>query len=179
MIYRFVILSDEIDNFGREISIDSDSTFEDLQNVILDSVNYKKGEMTSFFLCADNWEKGTEITMMDMGTDSSEDSWIMSDTTISELIEDEGQKLVFVFDYLTERCFFMELEEVVSGSLEKAYCSKSKGDAPAQFVEFENFEKETKFEADEDFYGAEDFDMDELDAEGFEFGEGDPYDDKF
>lgn len=179
MIYRFVILSDEVDNFGREISIDSDATFEDLQNVILDSVNYKKGEMASFFLCADNWEKGTEITMMDMGTDSSEDSWIMAETRISELIEDEGQKLIFVFDYLTERCFFIELEVVDSGSLEKAYCSKSKGDAPAQFVEFENFEKETKFEADEDFYGADDFDMDELDAEGFEFGEGNPYDDKF
>ncbi|MGL5785590.1 MAG: IS1096 element passenger TnpR family protein [Bacteroidales bacterium] len=179
MIYRFVLLSDEIDNFGREISIDEDATFEALQKAILDSVDYKQGEMTSFFLCEENWEKGTEITMMDMGTDSSEDSWVMAETKLNQLIEDEGQKLLFVFDYLTDRCFFMELEEVSSGSLEKAYCSKSKGDAPAQFVEMDSFEKDTSFETDEDFYGTDEFDMDELDAEGFEFGEGNPYDDKY
>ncbi|MGL5730875.1 MAG: hypothetical protein ACRCX5_07115, partial [Bacteroidales bacterium] len=71
MIYRFVLLSDEVDNFGREISIDSDATFQELNNVILESVEYKQGEMTSFFICSDDWEKEKEVTLMDMGTDST------------------------------------------------------------------------------------------------------------
>ena len=38
MLFRFLILSDEADDFKREIKIDSESTFLDLQNAILDSV---------------------------------------------------------------------------------------------------------------------------------------------
>ena len=36
MLFRFLILSDEADDFKREIKIDSESTFLDLQNAILD-----------------------------------------------------------------------------------------------------------------------------------------------
>ena len=43
MIYNFRIVSDEVDNFRREISIDSDSTFLQLRNAICDSVGYDKG----------------------------------------------------------------------------------------------------------------------------------------
>ena len=57
MIYRFLILSDEVDNFSREITIDSEATFLDLQNVILDSVNYTKDQITSFFICDEDWGK--------------------------------------------------------------------------------------------------------------------------
>ena len=39
----------------------------------------------------------------------------MKDTAISELVEDEKQKLLYVFDYITERCFFIELSEIISG----------------------------------------------------------------
>ena len=38
MLFRFLILSDEADDFKREIKIDSEATFLDLQNAILDSV---------------------------------------------------------------------------------------------------------------------------------------------
>ena len=49
MVYRFVIFSDEVDNFYREIKIDADATFFDFHNAILDSVNYEKNQITSFF----------------------------------------------------------------------------------------------------------------------------------
>lgn len=45
------------------------------------------------------------------------DSWVMKDTTISELVEDEKQKLLYVFDYITERCFFIELSEIITGKI--------------------------------------------------------------
>ena len=37
MVFRFLILSDEVDYFKREIKIDSEATFLDLYNAIMDS----------------------------------------------------------------------------------------------------------------------------------------------
>ena len=66
MVYKFTILSDEVDNFIRVINIDSEGKFIDLHNAILDSVGYEKNLMTSFFICSDNWEKGQEVTLVEM-----------------------------------------------------------------------------------------------------------------
>ena len=82
MIYKFRIVSDEVDNFKREICIDSDASFLELHDAILDSVGFSKDQMTSFFICDDDWEKKTEITLMDMGKDSDEDTWIMASTKL-------------------------------------------------------------------------------------------------
>ena len=40
MIYKFRLLSDEVDNFRRDIEIDSEATFLELHNAILESVKY-------------------------------------------------------------------------------------------------------------------------------------------
>lgn len=155
MLFRFLILSDEADDFKREIKIDSESTFLDLQNAILDSVGYTKDQMTSFFICDDDWSKKTEITLVEMDTSSEEDSYVMADTQLEELLEDEHQKLLFVFDYMTERAFFMELREIVPGKdLDAPICSKSVGTPPDQIVSFDEFEaKNGSTDVGEDFYG--------------------------
>ena len=74
MVYRFLLLSDEVEDFKREIQIDSEATFLDLHNAILDSVGYTKDQMTSFFICEDDWSKTTEITLMEMDTSSDVDN---------------------------------------------------------------------------------------------------------
>ena len=108
MIYRFNLISDEVDDFKLEIQIDSDDTFLSLRNVILDAAGYTKDQMDSFIICDEEWNKEKEVTLTDMGADSDEDIWLMDETKISELIDDEGDRLMFVFDYLTNRAFFME-----------------------------------------------------------------------
>ena len=50
MVFNFRIVSDEVDNFRREIQIDADATFLDFKNAICDSVNFGKNQMCSFFL---------------------------------------------------------------------------------------------------------------------------------
>lgn len=133
MVYRFKLVSDEATNFSREIEIDSESSFLQLRNAILDSVDYNKDELDSFFLCDDDWQRREEITLEDMGSSSDYDIWIMEDTPVGELVEDEGQKLVFVFDYLTERSFFMELKEMIPGrSLSEPVCTMKKGKLPSK-----------------------------------------------
>ncbi len=169
MIYKFLILSDEVDNFAREISIDAEASFLNLHDAILDSVNYTKDQITSFFICDDDWEKETEITLVEMDTSSDTDSWVMEQTKLNELVEDEKQRLLFVFDNMTERAFFMELREILPGkNLDKPVCTKSVGQPPSQVIAFDELEKSSSSsDIDENFYGDEDFDPSELDEEGF------------
>ena len=176
MIFNFRLVSDEVDNFRREISIDADATFLDLRNAICDSVDYDKNQMCSFFICDDNWEKGKEITLEDMGSESDEDVYLMDETILSDYIDD-GQRLIFVFDYMTDRAFFIEMTEIVTGrSLKDPFCSLSLGQAPQEIVDLDEFDAKvdakqaavTAADLDEDFYGDQDYNADEFDAEGFD-----------
>lgn len=172
MTYRFILVSDEVDDFFREIKIDSEATFLDFHKIILSAAGYPDDQMTSFFMCESNWEKCEEITLQEMRTRSDEDSWVMESTTLSEFIEDEGQRLLYVFDPLAERCFFIELKEIITGERQtKAECTRKGGKAPKQTIDFEEFAKSQNLDTDETFYGDDDFDEDELDRDGFNMGD--------
>ncbi len=80
MVYNFRIVSDEVENFKREIKIDADATFLDLKNAICDSVDFDKTQLSSFFICDSNWEKRQEVTLEDMDTTSDQDVYLMEDT---------------------------------------------------------------------------------------------------
>ena len=177
MIFTFRIVSDEVDNYKREIKIDGTSTFLDLKNAICESVGYDKGQMSSFFLCDRNWEKEKEITFEDMGSDDDQDVWLMDESVLSDFIDDEGQKLLYVFDYMTDRAFFIEMTEMVTGrSLKDPFCSLSLGQAPQEIMDLDEFDakidaKQASVSAadlDEDFYGDQEYNADEFDAEGFD-----------
>ena len=175
MIFNFRIVSD---NFKREIQIDADATFLDLRNAICDSVGYDKNQFSSFFLCDEGWERDQEICLEDMGSDSSEDVYLMEDTPLSDFIEDDGQRLVWVFDYMTDRSFFIEMKKSIPGkSLKDPLCTISMGDAPAQFVDLDDFDAKIDAKAaqtaastdlDDEFYGSTEFNEDEFDAAGFD-----------
>jgi hypothetical protein len=90
----------------------------------------------------------------------------MENTPLDELLEDEHQKLLYVFDYMYERAFFMELSEIITGKkLEQPVCSLTKGEPPAQTLTINEVEKNAEhFDLGEDFYGDSEFNEDELDA---------------
>ena len=155
MIYRFTIISDEVDDFVREIQIDPEATFYDFHEAILKSAGYTNDQMTSFFICDDDWEKEKEITLEEMDDNPEMDSWVMKETQLSELVEDEKQKLLYVFDYMTERCFFIELSEIITGKeMKGAKCTKKAGEAPKQTIDFEEMAAAGgSLDLDENFYG--------------------------
>lgn len=170
MVYKFRILSDEVDNFVREIAIDSDALFLDLHQAILDCTQFSADQMCSFFICNDDWEKETEVTLIEMDNNPEVDSWIMSETRLSELVDDEGQKLLYVFDYLTERALFVELFQLIPNrELKNAKCLLSEGEPPIQQSDLNDVGLDTalKTNIDDIFSDDQDFDINELDAEGF------------
>ncbi|MDR1645389.1 MAG: hypothetical protein LBS05_06150 [Tannerellaceae bacterium] len=171
MIYRFLIFSDEVDDFVREFKIDSEATFLNLHKAIVESTGYATDQMCSFFICDDDWNRKTEITLIDMDKSPEEDNYIMENTPLDELLSDEGQRLIYVFDYMTERAFFVELREIIPGkTLTQVVCSRSQGMPPPQTVNFEAIDTKTSGSSlfGEDFYGDSEYDMEELDSEGFD-----------
>lgn len=175
MIYKLLLLSEENDFFRRELKIDSEATFLDLNNFILQSLKYDNHELTSFYVCGEGWEVEQEITLMDMGqSDSSDDIYLMENTKLEDFIEDKSNRLLFVFDMLNERSFTVELIELMPGYLDKPEMILSEGKAPIQAVGLDFSDaslgvsgvagKDLGF--DDDLYG-DDLDMGDLDAEGF------------
>lgn len=186
MIYRFTLISSEVEDFMREIQIDPEATFYDFHEAILKSCGYADDQMTSFFICDDDWEKEKEVTLEDMEDDNSEiDSWVMNDTTIEELVEDEKQKLIYVFDPMTERCFFIELTEIITGkNIKDTKCTKKMGDAPKQTIDFEEMVAAGgSANLDDDLFGDQQYDLDDLDREGFsgldDIADSSSYDDQY
>ena len=176
MVYKFRLLSDEVDDFRRDIEIDSDATFFELHKAILESVGYPDDQMTSFFICNEKWIKEIEITREDMGSMSEEENYIMDETVIGDLVEEEKQKLMYVFDPLADRVFYMELSKIEFGKdIDAPVCTRSVGDAPAQMLDFEELMSKNPVatagdEFSEDFYGSDEYNDDDLDPDGFDMG---------
>lgn len=186
MLYKIKFISDEVDGFLREIEIDSDATFLDLNKIVLESCGYPDDQMTSFYVCNEEWHRREQITREDMGTGEADgDIYVMETTRLSEFIEDEDQRFEFIFDPFSERAFYMDVTELIPGRhLEKPEILRCKGEAPVQIkamVDEDIFatgaKKETTFNEDEaaEFYGDKDFESDEFDPEGFEISDSDPY----
>ena len=92
-------------------------------------------------------------------------------TVFNDLIEEDDQKLLYVFDYLTERAFFMEMKESIPGKyLSAPVCTKKVGKAGPQNIDIDEF---TASSADVQSQGILDdefddnlYDEDELESEG-------------
>lgn len=191
MLYRIKFISDEVDGFVREVKIDSDSTFLDLNKLILKSCGYPDDQMTSFYICNEEWERGQQITREDMGVSGAdEDIYVMDSTRLNEFIDDEEQHLEFVFDPFADRCFFLDVVELIPGEhLAEGEVVRSKGDAPCQINDLDldlsglNLKGGKKgAAASSDAYDDEAlfndgpaFNDDEIDLEGFEISEGQPF----
>lgn len=188
MIFRIKFICDEADGFLREVKIDSEATFLDLNRIILESCDYPDDQMTSFYLCDEEWERGEQITREDMGIgDVDEDIYIMEETPLSDFIEDEEQHLEFVFDPFSDRSFYLDVKEVIPGEhLKTPQIVRAKGSAPRQIKELDldlstTTPKGKKAVADIDDLDLGDsaifdegaaFNDDELDLEGFEISDG-------
>lgn len=174
MIYRLTFSCEEGDpNFRRVYEADADATFLELHEAILKSVGYPDDQMTSFFLCNDEWEKGQEVTLVEMDSNFEYDNMVMNETRLSDLIEEVGQRLIYVFDPMFERYFFGSLKEIKSGSMNGVECVESKGKAPKQLKSEDPLaglgggkNGDDDFLFDDEF--KDEYDMGDIDMEGFQ-----------
>ena len=120
MIYKIRVVLDLKQDVIRTIAIKSSDTLEDLHNTISRVFGFNGQQMASFYRTDDDWNQGEEIPLISM--DDSPKALSMSNTKIEQNIEDVGEKLIYVYDFLEMWSFFVELIEVqeqVEGQLPK------------------------------------------------------------
>ncbi len=177
MTYKITLFSQESEDFVLEIMIDADAYFMDLHKLILDSCHYSEGEGHCFLLCDENWHVSQRILLHDSGKlGSDEDLFLMEDSTLGDFIEDEGQRLAYVFDGVGRRLFLMELSEVIFGKPQlHPIVSRRHGQVPVQYwdevVDEATVKPVPAVELEEEAESEESFDENEIDLEGFEIGE--------
>ena len=165
MLLSFTVASKEIEDFVLKLQIDGDDTFADLNRLIRETC----------------WPG---VPVPQPAGDYEHDS--MDEIRLSELLEDEGQRLIYDFDHEAGRHLIMEVSNISYGQhADEGTCRHRSGEPPA-LVEEEampsvgsllaqlnasalgSLSDEEDDEREEDFDG---FNDDELDLEGFEISE--------
>jgi hypothetical protein len=136
MIYLFRIISDENQEFLRDLVIDGSDTFLDFHHALQKDLDYDSSQLASFYITSEIWEKQQEITLIDMMQDQELETRTMEDTTIDEFVHKLNQRMIYVFDFFSERAFFIELIEMSDevSPRETPFIGQSRGEAPSQLA---------------------------------------------
>jgi hypothetical protein len=143
--YKFRLLFDDVDDFVRDYEILAKQTFKDFHDVIIKSIPEVDGrELASFYICDGCWEKKKEITLIDMNIDDDSDIFadekeadyepkaIMSESILSDFIDDPHQKLIYEYNFLNVNTFYIELLKTFESDKKIKYprCVYAVGEMP-------------------------------------------------
>jgi len=160
MIYKIRAILDVKEDVIRDLLIDSSNTLEDLHKAITVAFGFNGQEMASFYRTDNEWNQGEEIPLFDM-SDAGE-SISMQSCVLGETLLNEGEKLIYVYDFMQMWTFFIELSEKNSTTdLNLPHISFSFGNVPETAPE-----KEFIADSLEDAFGLESDEFD--DFGGFE-----------
>lgn len=179
MTLKLTLFSQEKEDFVREILIDGDACFSELHRLILEDCGYEEHEGQSFLVCDEEWHVRHRVSLAESeDVHYDEDANLMSETRLGDLLEDEGQRLAYVFDPGSRRYFLIELTENIFGLRDQAAVVKrSYGEPPVQVSGSAGEEEGAQEDAsavqeaeavEETFYGDDGYESDELDMEGYE-----------
>jgi len=110
MIYKIRIILNTEDDVIRDIAIHKSVTLEDLHNAITNAFGFDGNEMASFYRSDKDWSQGEEFPLFDMSEGGSQ-SVQMHDITLKNVLENEHDKLIYVYDFFTMWSFYVELIE--------------------------------------------------------------------
>lgn len=171
MIYHFLISSQESQNFSLEVKLDGKHSFFDFHSIIQKSLGFESHQLASFFISDKRWKKLKEISMLDLGINGAA-FFIMQKTKLDELIKTVNQKIIYTFDFLNDRSFFIELTEIImENNLIEPSVILKRGETPVQVLGEETTELESNTLVEEDVY----MDFGELDDYTEIYGEMDDF----
>jgi len=161
MVYKFRVILDTEDDIFRDIAILEDDTLEDLHNAIVNAFDFDGLEIASFYTCDDQWNQDEEISLFDTGDIPGEQK-IMSDYPLSEILDKQNTKIIYVYDFLNMWTFLIELAAIEELETGTDYPSTlfSHGIMPLDAPEKDFSDSITSdFDYDEDDYDEDDLDM--------------------
>lgn len=168
MAYKFRVILDVENDVFRDVVVADNINLEELHFTIAKSFGFKGQEMASFYRTNNDWEQGEEIPLFDMSEDESEPS--MNKFTASETFLKKGDKLIYVYDFMSMWTFFVEVSDLKDTTTENLpIIALSFGDVPDEAPEKE-FTSEISLEDDNfDIFNDENnFDnIDDLDLDNY------------
>lgn len=151
-IYKYKITISGNKNFVRECEIEDSATLYDFHRCIQNDLDFDEAQLAVFFISNPDWEKLKSIPLFDLG-DGSMDSILISD-----LIDENENNLLYVFDMYNKRQLQIEfMHEVEEIRATYPRMVSSKGNPPNQFSE-----KTIASETDDDENDYSGFESDEL-----------------
>jgi len=133
--FRVLLDSESNGEIFRDILIDDTENFESFYKAIIASFRFQGDQMASFYVSNDTWDKGHEISFMDMTyDDDSIDSpaAVMKDAIIKDFLEEPDQKFILVYDFLRMWIFLIELIGYEKEGPEKPAVLMAVGMAPPE-----------------------------------------------
>lgn len=132
MIFKLRLLSDENDNFVRDIEVPHTMTLTELHDFIVEMLEYDNC-MASFFACDSKWNKKMEYTLMEMGMDSvtgEEVAQSMDKATVADMILSGFNNIIWQFDIISERAYYIQIVSKIDENPDFAYPRVSFENAP-------------------------------------------------
>ena len=168
MIYKFRMISGAEKVFLREYEIPSSYTFFSFHKFIQDDLGFDSDQLASFFITDENWNKGLELTLIDMENDAGLAAIPMESVKLSDLLKKKKDRCLYVFDIFTDRCFFIELAEIAEPAEDKdyPYCKVSVG-APPEQLELGDISIIDDFDEDNFDEITNEIDIESLDSEDY------------
>ncbi len=170
IVYKFRMLSDENDHFVRDYEVPATMTLLELHDFIIDSLDYEPC-ITSFYTADKQWERLREFTTVDMGFASDDDEIeapvAMEKAILCEILHYMNDRLIYNFDLLGNRAYYLELIDAQEGNSPEGYPRESFAHAtpPDQYDADASQQDGSIFdEMMDDFggdYGSDDYDADE------------------
>jgi hypothetical protein len=177
--FRVLLDSEKDKEIFRDILIDENDNFESLFQSIMKSFQFQGEEMASFYVSNDNWDKGHEISLVDINYGDEaidEKASVMSQAIINDFIEANDQKLILVYDFMRMWIFLLELVEKVDKIVSIPEVALSVGMAPPEDSKNPNFEEENQTFDEDEFDEDDEFGFNEYE-DGYDSDDYSNYDD--
>jgi Fe-S-cluster formation regulator IscX/YfhJ len=135
-ILKFRVYFEEDDSVYRDVAVRHTQHFLQLHQVILKAYEFDSKHQATFYRSNDHWQRGREISLEKYDKPYKVDPLLMETTTVGSEIRDPNQKFIYVYDFVKNWGFLVELISVSKeegGKLDYPAVVKSEGIAPSQY----------------------------------------------
>lgn len=135
-VLKFRIYFEEDDSVYRDVAVKHTQFFLDLHQVILKAYEFDSKHQATFYRSNDHWQRGKEITLQKYDRAYKVEPLLMNATNIGSEIREPNQKFVYVYDFIKNWTFLVELINVSKEENSKlAYPAvvRTEGIAPSQY----------------------------------------------
>lgn len=107
---------DTKDDIFRDLELPENATLEDVHHAVVGAFGIEPGEMASFYTTNDQWDQLQEIPLVGLGGEANAFGSTEEDAPLAEmaanpaasLLGQRGQRLLYVYDFLSLWTFFIE-----------------------------------------------------------------------